>query len=116
MARHARVGGSDWVIDIGPGAAKKATDRRSAIVDRGGALREEPNGAGSGAVPPIMADMQADELLAEAATLPTLDHVFRWALAQEPRVLPADVVIQDEYTHDVLFRAPDGSVLVFDAT
>jgi hypothetical protein len=60
--------------------------------------------------------MKAHDLLAEAAALATLDRVFRWALAQEPRVLPADVVIQDEYTHDVLFRAADGSVLVFDAT
>lgn len=52
----------------------------------------------------------------EAAGLPTLDHVFRWALRQEPRFDPADVVIQDEYTHDVLFRAADGSFLIFDAT
>lgn len=52
----------------------------------------------------------------EAATLPTLDHAFRWALRQRPRFVPADVVIQDEYTHDVLFEAPDGTVLVFDAT
>jgi len=29
---------------------------------------------------------------------------------------PTDVVIQDEYTHDVLFGASDGSFLVFDAT
>ena len=52
----------------------------------------------------------------EAAALPTLDHAFRWALRQEPRFEPADVVIQDEYTHDVLFRASDGSFLNFDAT
>ena len=52
----------------------------------------------------------------EAAQLATLEHVFRWALAQSPRVMPDDVVIQDEYTHDVLFGAGDGSFLVFDAT
>ena len=58
----------------------------------------------------------AHELHAEAAVLPTLDHVFRWALRQEPRLQPEDVVIQDEYTHDVLFRAGDDSFLVFDTT
>ena len=52
----------------------------------------------------------------EARQLPTLDHVFKWALRQEPRFHPADVIIQDEYTHDVLFRAADDSFLVFDAT
>lgn len=59
---------------------------------------------------------QAFRLRDEAAGLPTLEHAFRWALRQEPRLEPADVVVQDEYTHDVLFAAADGSVLVFDAT
>lgn len=51
-----------------------------------------------------------------ASELKTLEQVFRWAISREPRLLPADVVIQDEYTHDVIFRAPDGSALVFDTT
>jgi hypothetical protein len=51
-----------------------------------------------------------------AAALATLERVFRWAIAQQPPLRPADVVIQDEYTHDVLFAASDGSWLVFDAT
>lgn len=59
---------------------------------------------------------QAHDLRNEAAVLPTLDHAFRWAIGQTPRVQPIDVVIQDEYTHDVLFGASDGSFLVFDAT
>jgi hypothetical protein len=59
---------------------------------------------------------QSANLRAEAETLPALDHVFRWALVQTPRLTPADVIIQDEYTHDVLFSATDGSFLVFDAT
>lgn len=58
----------------------------------------------------------ASDHRAAAAHLPTLEHALRWALAQEPRLQPIDVVIQDEYTHDVLFRAHDGSFLVFDAT
>jgi len=59
---------------------------------------------------------QAVELRDAAAALPTLDHVFRWALQQQPPLKPVDVVIQDEYTHDVLFGAIDGSFLIFDAT
>lgn len=59
---------------------------------------------------------RANTLRDEAVGLPTLEHVFRWAIRQEPRLEPFDVVIQDEYTHDVLFRAEDKSFLVFDAT
>ena len=58
----------------------------------------------------------ASELLNDAGRLRTLDEVFRWALAQAPRVDPRDVIVQDEYTHDVLFRAADDSYLVFDTT
>lgn len=59
---------------------------------------------------------QAQDLKDQADDLRTLDQVFRWALRQEPPLKPVDVVIQDEYTHDVLFGASDGSFLVFDAT
>ena len=59
---------------------------------------------------------QAHEARENAAELATLDHAFRWALRQHPIFEPVDVVIQDEYTHDVLFGARDGSFLVFDAT
>ena len=59
---------------------------------------------------------QALAVRENAAELPTLDRAFRWALEQYPRFEPVDVVIQDEYTHDVLFGAKDGSFLVFDAT
>ncbi|HEV7766172.1 MAG TPA: hypothetical protein VGQ76_14300 [Thermoanaerobaculia bacterium] len=60
--------------------------------------------------------MIADEAAAETSSLETLEQVFRWGLARSPRVLPGDVVMQDEYTHDVIFTAPDGSTLVFDTT
>jgi len=58
----------------------------------------------------------AETLSRAVATFQTLDQAFRWAITRTPRVLPADVVVQDEYSHDVLFRADDGSFLVFDAT
>lgn len=59
---------------------------------------------------------QALALRDAASLLTTLERAFRWALAQQPPLRPVDVVIQDEYTHDVLFGAADGSFLVFDAT
>jgi hypothetical protein len=60
--------------------------------------------------------VHADEAVGEASHLPTLEHVFHWALRRQPRFTPADVIIQDEFTHDVIFGAPDGSALVFDTT
>lgn len=60
--------------------------------------------------------MHAAEALDEVSELKTLEQVFRWAIRQVPPFMPADVVIQDEFTHDAIFRATDGSALVFDAT
>jgi hypothetical protein len=60
--------------------------------------------------------MQASDVREGAVRLKTLDQAFRWALKQSPRLEPVYVVVQDEYTHDVLFGARDGSFLVFDAT
>ena len=59
---------------------------------------------------------RATELLEEGKKLQSLDAAFRWALAQDPRVVPDDVVIQDEYIHDVLFRVSDTCYLVFDTS
>lgn len=59
---------------------------------------------------------RAAALRPTAAALPTLEHAFRWAIAQTPPLMPGEVVIQDEFTHDVLFAAGDGSFLVFDVT
>lgn len=60
--------------------------------------------------------MQADLAVKETTDLRTLEQVFRWATRRSQRLMPGDVVIQDEYTHDVIFVADDGSALVFDAT
>ena len=56
------------------------------------------------------------EAVPETVGLQMLEQVFRWAIAREEQLLPGDVVIQDEYTHDVIFVASDGSALVFDVT
>ena len=46
----------------------------------------------------------------------TLEDVIRWALAQQPPRLVERVVVQDEYTHDVVIRWADGVYLVYDTT
>jgi len=60
--------------------------------------------------------MQADTAMEEAGKFQTLEQAFRWAIRRNERLMPGEVVIQDEYTHDVVFLASDGSALVFDAT
>ncbi|HZF55060.1 MAG TPA: hypothetical protein VE093_40695 [Polyangiaceae bacterium] len=46
----------------------------------------------------------------------TLEDVVRWALSGEPRRMIEEVVVQDEYTHDVVMPYADGLYLVFDTT
>ncbi len=48
--------------------------------------------------------------LVSATRLATLEDVLRWG----GDVL--DVIVQDEYTHDVVVRGPAGGYLVFDTT
>ena len=62
--------------------------------------------------------MSCDEtqLRAEAIGFATLEQAFRWAIGRTPRVMPDDVIVQDEYSHDVLFRAQDDCYLVFETT
>ncbi len=46
----------------------------------------------------------------------TLEDVVRWGLAQTPVVIVSDVVVQDEYTHDVVIAHPSGYWLAYDTT
>jgi len=46
----------------------------------------------------------------------TLDEVVRWGLSQTPQRLVTKVVVQDEYTHDVVLRWDEGVYLVYDTT
>ncbi|MCA9592600.1 MAG: hypothetical protein KC776_04790 [Myxococcales bacterium] len=46
----------------------------------------------------------------------TLEDVVRWGLGQTPPVMIRNVVVQDEYTHDVVVPHPSGVVLVYDTT
>jgi hypothetical protein len=46
----------------------------------------------------------------------TLEDVSRWGLALTPVRIVSDVVVQDEYTHDVVIAHPAGVYLVYDST
>lgn len=61
----------------------------------------------------------APEALARAAAatgLATLEEVLRFGFSQRPSWELADVVVQDEYTHDVIVQGPAPAYLVFDTT
>jgi hypothetical protein len=50
----------------------------------------------------------------------SLKDVMKWALASPPGVfrpsIVADVIVQDEFTHDVIIPWRDGLFLVYDTT
>lgn len=50
------------------------------------------------------------------ATQKTLEDVVHWGLTQSPIQMVKDVVVQDEYTHDVVLHHPGGVWLVYDVT
>lgn len=50
------------------------------------------------------------------AGLHMLGDVVRWAARQRPPRAIADVITQDEYTHDVVLPYRDSLYLVFDTT
>ena len=51
----------------------------------------------------------------ELASLWSLQDVVRWGFAQNPSYTVVEVVIQDEFTHDVVMDTGD-VFLVFDST
>ncbi len=53
-------------------------------------------------------------LVAAASRLGTLEDVLAYGLARQWDVV--EVVVQDEYTHDVIIATPHAIVLVFDTT
>jgi len=67
----------------------------------------------------IAAPGLAPDVVARAAAatrLATLEDVLRFGFAQRPAWEIADVIVQDEYTHDVVVRGPAPAFLVFDTT
>jgi len=55
-------------------------------------------------------------LLEKLAPLRTLAEVVRWSLGCSPPCEIVEVVVQDEYTHDVVMTGPDDLYLCFDVT
>ena len=45
-----------------------------------------------------------------------LDDILAWGRNQKPAVHPANVIKQDEFTHDVLVPVPGGRWLVYGTT
>ncbi len=59
---------------------------------------------------------QRDEIAQAVQGHRTLSDVVLWATAHRPPLQIADVVVQDEYTHDVVVPLRDGEYLVYDTT
>jgi hypothetical protein len=59
---------------------------------------------------------EAEELASAVSQHRGLDDIFAWGRQQSPPVHPADVVKQDEFTHDVLVPLPNQRWLVYGTT
>jgi hypothetical protein len=55
-------------------------------------------------------------ILQELHGLSTLGAVIRWSLARQPRAEFVDVIVQDEYNHDVIVRMSDLVYAVFETS
>ena len=51
-----------------------------------------------------------------AARHRTLEEVLAWAFAHRPPLTIVEVIVQDEFTHDVVLAFRDGAYLVYDTT
>lgn len=60
-------------------------------------------------------DDEAEELAAIVASHRTMEDVVRWGLVSKPPRVVASVVVQDEYTHDVVLPWRE-HWLVYDTT
>lgn len=63
------------------------------------------------ASPQVIASLEA--MIGEPATL---EEVLRWGLESKPMKTVSNVVVQDEYTHDVVMPIEPDVVLVWDVT
>jgi len=63
-----------------------------------------------------LSEAQAHRLVQQVRPLETLEEVIRWGVAQPtPRII-LEVIVQDEYCHDVVMEWESGLHLVFDTT
>jgi hypothetical protein len=63
-----------------------------------------------------LTDEESAALQSTTAEHKGLDDIFAWGRSQEPPIHPADVIKQDEFTHDVLVPLPSGHWLVYGTT
>jgi hypothetical protein len=63
-----------------------------------------------------LASPARDDIERVVSTQRILEDVVRWGLAQKPPIFVDNVVVQDEYTHDVIVMHPSGVFLVYDTT
>jgi len=97
------------------------TARLLEIVPRPLARGAAPRQTERVATPPLenRAGLDADrlrEIQSVIADHGNLDRAVRWGLGADPRRVVSDVVVQDEYTHDVVMPWGDGLFLVYDCT
>ena len=59
---------------------------------------------------------EREAILAGPCQIRGLDEIFSWGRTQEPPVHPADMIKQDEFTHDVLVPLPSTRWLVYGTT
>jgi hypothetical protein len=67
-------------------------------------------------MPPTTEHDATSSILAIASRHKTLEEVVRFSLTATPPRLIQSVVVQDEYTHDVVVPAGSGLYLVYDTT
>lgn len=63
-----------------------------------------------------LSSSELDALSSELSSLSTLADVIMWGLGRAPERTIIDVVVQDEYTHDVIMDWDGDLHLVFDTT
>jgi hypothetical protein len=60
--------------------------------------------------------MWNDRDLEAVQQLASLKQVLNWSLGRSPRAEFVDVVVQDEYHHDIIVRVADRVFAVFEAS
>jgi hypothetical protein len=63
-----------------------------------------------------LATGELSALASELTPLGSLHALLQWGLRRDPPIELLDVVVQDEFTHDVVMRWSEGLFLVFDTT
>jgi len=63
-----------------------------------------------------LAAAELERLRGQLAVFSMLEDVVRWGYATTPPREVAEVVVQNEYSHDVVVAWEDGRYLVFDTT